>query len=386
MKKRLLSILMAIGLMFSNIPTVFAADASGSQSLQDLINQTNSGETIVLTSDYDLTGPVTINKSITIKGGDHTITYSGAKDDDFALLVNAQGVTLENINVNALSGVMIQASGAKLDTCDINVYGRGIYFNFDEANDNATLEVNNCNIVNTKADQTYGVYYDTDNRGIATRNITNGQINVTGGSILGFKYGINPVIPDASGLRNGNGTVFNVTNTTIQGWTALNVWSANTTYNFTNCVLSGINKFEGGFNDFAVINANDGISGGDPDLAPVVNIVGGEMNVVRHGESIQAAVNVDYQCITKVYFLKHKLKNVQINCYGTPNNPAPVFLFDDTVTESQMDNYVTASNYYKNVTGTSHVLGARALQTNGLDDKPFESIQTNQPHIGGGSE
>lgn len=383
MKKRLLSILMAIGLMFSNIPIVFAADTSG---LQDLINQTNSGETIVLTSDYDLTEPVTIDKAITIKGGDHTITYTGAKDDDFALLVNSQGVTLENINVNAPSGVRIQASGAKLDTCDINVYGRGIYFTFDEANDNATLEVNNCNIVNTKADQTYGVYYDTDNRGIATRNITNGQINVTGGSVLGFKYGINPVIADASGLRNSNGTVFNVTNTTIQGWTVLNIWSANTTYNFTNCVLFGINKFEGGFNDFAVINANDGISGGDPELAPVVNIIGGEMNVVRHGTSFQAAVNVDSQCLTKVYFLKNKLKNVQINCYGTPNNPAPVFLFDSTVTEGQMDNYVTASNYYKNVTATNYILGARTLQTNDLDDKELESIRIDQPHIGGESE
>lgn len=367
MKKRMLSLLMALCLMLSLAPAALAVEADTATNpitvttaadLADAVAEDATYDLVTLGSDITLSGPLTVEHTVTIDGGEgkHSITYDGG-ETDYAIMVGTgvTGVTLKNLTITAPNGVNVWATGATIDSCDINAYRRGINFYIEGTNSGATLNVTNCNIVNTRATDIYGVYYDIDNRGIATGNITNGAINIAGGSIVGFKYGINPVVDPVNDLRNGNGTKFNVTGTEIWGWTALNIWSAKTTYTFTDCTLVGVNKFDDAlsYNDYATIMANDGICGGASNNAPVVNIVGGTIAAVRYGASNQAAVYVDANRYVDVNFKKSNGNKVVMNLFGTENYPAASFMFQQGTSTSQQNLYILWSGYNTNVTATN---------------------------------
>lgn len=362
MKKRLISLLMALCLMLTLAPAVFAADTTVNTEvdLKTAITNASANDTITLGADIQLTSTLNVNKPVTIDGGTskHTVTFEGS-EEDYAFKISTSGVTMKNMTITSRNGVFVNASGATIDSCDINAVRRGINFFLENANSGATLNVNNCNIDNTAAEETYGVCYNTDNRGIATGNIYGGTINVTGGTITGFKYAINPVIdPAANGLRDGKGTKFNVTGTEIWGWTALNIWSANTTYTFTDCKLVGVSKFNDALslNDYATIMANDGICGGSSKNAPVVDIVGGQIAAVRYGASNQAAVYVDVNRYVDVNFKKLNGNNVVMSLFGTESYPAASFMFQQGTSSFQQNLYIFASGYNSNVTATNYVI------------------------------
>lgn len=396
MKKRFLSLLMVFCLMLSLAPAAFAVDepVTTEAALTSALSSATAGDKITLGADITLTTPLTIGKAVTIDGTaeKYAITYDGT-DTEYAITINAgvTGVTLKNLNITAPNGVNVLATGATIDNCNINAYRRGINFYLEGTNSGATLDVNNCNILNTRAEDASGVYYSIDNRGIATGNITNGTINITGGEISGFKYSINPVIDPVNGLRDGDGTEFNVTGTTVWGWTALNIWSANTTYTFTDCTLVGVNKFDDATssNDYATIMANDNICGGDSDYAPVVEIVGGEIAAVRYGASQQTAVYVDANCFTAVNFSKDENQNnVIMSLYGTATYQAAAFMFSYTVSDTDVNNYVESSGYYDNVDATNYQIVSETTtaistaDTNSLNlNDPAE--QTTMLHCGG---
>lgn len=368
MKKYFLSFAMTLLLALAIVPAAFAdTNVSNETELKNALSD-SSETTINVTADITLSEPLTISRAVTIDGGTdkNAISYAGG-ETDYAITTNASGVTLQNLTINresAQNGVDVQQSGTVIDNCDINAYRRGVNFTITGENDGATLDIKNSVITNTKADETYGVYYDTDNRGVATGNITHGTITITDSQIIGFKYGINPVIDPVNYLRDGEGTVFNVTRTTVQGWTALNIWSADTTYNFTNCTLSGTNKYTGGSNDYATIMANDGIYGGDTSKASTVNIYGGNLISVRHGESIQAAVHPDYQLITQVKFYRYNLFNrVNMLCYGTEEYIGSAFMFSFLVSADNQTNYINSTNFASNVSATYYVINEDTSNT-----------------------
>lgn len=303
MKKRFFSLLMAFCLMLSLAPAAFAANATvtTADQLTNAISSASAGDTITLGANITLTDTVIIDKAVTIDGSGHTLTAG----DFTAVKITASGVTLKNMNIQTdVTGINFDASG---------LTGK------------PTLDVVDTNITKTTVDQQTGVCYITDNRGINTTNVKGGIVTISGCKIIGFKYGINPIIVPESGssLRDGNGTIFDVFDTVVKGWTALNMWSANTEYYFTDCTLIGVNNLSGDSNNYSVIIANDGIYGNVPNTASTVTISGGSLTAVKYGESDQTVFSVDNEYKTDFVFTSEN--PVSIKCYRSENTATQRF-------------------------------------------------------------
>lgn len=324
MKKYFLSFAMTLLLALAIVPAAFADDTSG---LQNLIDNATGNE-ITLQQDYNLTDTVNVNKAITINGNGHSVT---APADTIALKVTASGVTIDGLTVNTSStstaqqynGYAIQctASDLTVQNCQLNSYTRGIDFVPTNGN-GATLNVSNTVIKNAGiTDYDTNVNYGYDCRGIATADVKAGNVTITGGEILGFRYSLNPIItPAQSNLRDGNGTTFTVTGTTIKGWTALNMWSANSTYKFVDCNLVGINKQSGATNHYSVIMVNNGIYGNQENKESTVIFEGGSITGVKYGECDETIFNVDNEYKTNLVFTEDEDEEpVRINCYSVDN-------------------------------------------------------------------
>lgn len=301
MKKRFLSLLMAFCLALSLMPVALAADSTvynESQLVNALANASN-GDTITIGENITLTSTVNVNKAVTINGANYTLTSGNFT----TIKITASGVTVKNMN--------------------INTDAHGIAFDGNGLTGQPTLDVNNTNITKTTVDSQTGVCYQTDSRGINTYNVKGGKITIKDCKILGFKYSINPVVDvDTSVdmyLRDGENTVFNVEGTTIKGWTALNMWSVNTTYNFKDCTLIGINNLNGGSNHFSTIRVNDGIYGSVANKNAVVKFTGGTLMGVRYGTSTQSLIHAGYDEKTNFIFEKNGRDRVSLTYYGTEN-------------------------------------------------------------------
>lgn len=336
MKKRLLSLLMALCLMLTLAPAAFAADTSG---LQTLIDNAAAGSTIDLTSDYTLTEPITINKAITINGGNHTITYNGSGAAIEVTATNA--VSLENLIVNATASggrgiaVNTQQMNLTLTGCTLNVHSRGINIYADDPTNTqdgldvtGSLTLDNTKILNSQVSNYATNTTVGDTRGISVYRVQGGEITIENNSeIKGFGYSINSVAAaDSTGFRNGEGTVYNITNSTIIGWSALNIWSANTEYNFKNCTLVGINTLSGSWNGFSTIRVNDNIYGGHTDKASVITFKGGSVTAKQFGTALESAFTVDKELQTQFVFEKNGFTKVSIRCYA-PDGDAKMFCF-----------------------------------------------------------
>lgn len=299
MKKRMFSLLMALCLMLTLVPAAFAADApvTTETALTSAISSANDGDTITLGADITLTGAVTITKAVTLNGDGYTLTA----DNFAAIKITTSGVTVRNLNIKTGS--------------------HGITFDASTLTGRPTLNVNNTTIKNTNVtDYDRTADYGMDNRGINTYNVKNGIVTITDCHIYGFKYSINPVVDPVNGLRNGEGTTFNITNTVVKGWTALNMWSANTNYNFTNCTLVGINTLSGSSNNYSVIIANHGIYGNTDDVASTVTITGGSIAGVQYGPCTEAAFGIDNEYKTEfVFHADAGGVPVYIDCYSVQN-------------------------------------------------------------------
>lgn len=289
--------------MLSLVPAAFAAgtDVTTEESLRTAVA---SGGTVTLGANITLTSPLEINTAVVIDGT--TAKYSiTAPSGQNAINASASGVEVKNLKINVSgNGYGVNSTGSSLTVtnCEISAVKRGISF-YPTNGTGAALTVTgttikNPNISNYDTSAQYGDY-----RAVATNNIKKGTVTISNSSLLGYGYSINALVAnDSTGLRDGDGTVFNITNTTIKGWTALNMWSANTKFNFTNCTLVGVSTLSGGSNNYSTIQANDGMYGSKTDKSSTVTFVGGSITAVKLGSSGQTVLNVDAELQTKYVF------------------------------------------------------------------------------------
>ena len=359
MKKRILSLLMAACLTLALAPAALATAATMTQSeLENAISSASSGGTVTLTGDVTLASPLTIDKAITIDGTANKYSIT-APANQHALSVSVSGVQLKNLKINATGGgYAVSSTGSSLTVtdCEISAVARGISF-YPTNGSGATLNVSGTVIKNTAVgnyDTTAN--YSGDNRGIATANVLGGTVTISNSSILGFKYSINAVVsPESSAtvsLRDGKGTHFDISGSTIKGWTALNAWSAATNFTFTDCTLVGISTLSGDSNNYATISVNDGIYGWKTNKSSTIKFVGGTVTAAKLSTAAQSVLNVDVELQTKYIFEQfynedeRKNEPVVVSYYGSENTAgSPVrqvlmWNFYPTTTKEASDNYL----------------------------------------------
>lgn len=364
MRKYFLSFAMTLLLALAIVPAAFAAtDVSNETELNNAITANN---TINLTTDISVSDTVVVDQAVTINGNGHAIT---AAVDKIALKVTASGVTIDGLTVNTSSsstaqqynGYAIQCTAPDLvvKNSTLTSYTRGIDFS-PASGDEPTLEVENTIIKNTGIDNyDTNVNYAYDCRGIATNNVKNGYIYIDSSQILGFRYSINAMVSPSdstnpNSIRDGAGTIFDVYDTTIKGWTALNIWSADTEFYFTDCDLVGINKQSGATNHYSTIMANDMIYGHQENKASVVTFIGGSVTAARLGVCDETLFNVDYEFETEYVFERNASNQpVALKYYGPENEEGVIpqiihgwnfhYLYENnqTMVNNYLDNKVT---------------------------------------------
>lgn len=359
--KKALSILLAVLIVSALIPGALATDSGEvSVSTEAELATALSGTCtkINITADIELEDTLVVNRAVTISGGENRNELSKADTDssNYVIKIEADNVILDMLTVTGDYGITVVANNATIKNSDVMATLRGIQFYPDSTIVEPKITIDTCVITNTIQQAPYNVDYTTDNRGLATYQVKGGTVNVTDSQILGFKYGINPLVdqedPDLDTLRDGEGTKFNVTDTLVWAWAALNIWSANTDYTFTNCTLTGVNKFSGGYNDFSTIVANSGIygDGEDDSYACDVKFVGGVLNVYQYGTNLQSVLGVDNSCLTRFIFEQYlpegatQASNVKMYIH-VPTGVSPyVISFASGTTDEQVANYMSESS------------------------------------------
>lgn len=371
MKKYLLTFAMGLLLALALAPAAFAADVSSQSEFEAAITP---GNTINLTSDITLSSTMVIDETVTINGNGHKILFEGT-GSDYALNVVADNVNLNSVTIDAASsgyGVYITGSNPTLTSCNVYADERGVSFS-PSVTANAAITLNNTNIYNTEVTDYDTQAHQGDYRGLATLNLDNGTVTMNGGGIYGFAYSINALVnEDANGLRDGNGTDFLISNATIEGWTALNMWSADSNYTFTNCQLVGINRSSGPSDAFSTIMANDAYKGNE-DNESVITIQGGSVVSKQYGTAIQTPFGVDAGLQTKFVFeLYDDTDYVTIDIY-TSTLQAYLFTFSPG---SDGDSYLNSSKVQglnDNTSIAAYPLNATnsLLTTMSVDDVDF---------------
>lgn len=361
MKKRLLSMLMAMCLMLTLAPAAFAVDASTATNpitvttetdLQNAVSANANYDLVTLGSDITLTSTLTIYRGVTISGGSnkHTLTYNGTAADGAVAVNTDDPVVMDNLIVTVTNA---QTRGIKLATTSpkftfsnsvLNVSLRGIWVG-TSCDADSVITVSNSTIQNNQIPE--GKTYDTwsylgDTRGIALWDMNDSKVEVLNSSILGFGYSINLAGTLNNGIRDYNNTEVIVTDSIIKGWTAFNVWSAKTIFTITNSTLVGINTSNGYWDGFATIVVNDDIyhngwGGADKN---VFNIYGGTITCSRTGATSEQLFRVDNQGITEVNFAQYDLENVVI-IDGTGDSEA-VFYSGYEKTPDDWSDYMNA--------------------------------------------
>ena len=207
MKKQLLSILTAGCLMAAMVPAAFAADAN---DLQAQIDAAEAGSTIKLNENTTITTPLNINKSITLDGNGHTLTYTGT---GYAIQLNTNdAVTFDDLDLDATSSggrgleIVSNKPNFKLNDSLWNVNNRGIGFGSNGTVAGATVTIDSSIIQDSKKpeNKTYENWSDqADTRGISLWNNKGLELNIIDNSaILGFGYPINMAGDIVDGVRD----------------------------------------------------------------------------------------------------------------------------------------------------------------------------------------
>lgn len=292
--KKILSLLMVLVMCLSLLPSVaFAAeDTSG---LQTIINNAAVGSTVTLTDNYILTDTVTIDKAITIDGNGHSVTLNTASTPVLAVNTSSE-VEIQNLTVTAgTNGVGIDLwnlnAQVTLTNTTVNASSRGIRFFNTGTFSGVSLTLDNSNILNSgvangdyETNTTVG-----DTRGISVFGVINSTITLkNNSSIKGYGYSINTSADLENGVRPGNNT-YEITDSSIWGWSAFNIWTVGNTFTITNSDLRGINPLTTNWNSFSTIVLNNGIYGTDPESNGVepnkINISGGTVKAVKTTDS-----------------------------------------------------------------------------------------------------
>lgn len=334
MKKRFLSLLMALCLMLTLAPAAFAADAN---DLQTRITNATAGDTIILSSDETISTTLTIDKAITIDGqGQYAINYTGAS---WAVSVTTDAaVAFKDMDLNATAtnarGILLNVSAPNVTldnvTLSANVHGMAMA-GASGSSYAANITVKNGSIIQN-SQLPSGQSYETwakcaDARGISLWDVKGGNITIEDSTIQGFGYTINLAGTVSNGIRDFEGTKINVDNSSLMGWTAFNVWCANAEFNITNSTLKGINTSNGNSDGFAAIVVNDNIYGYEGEewtgaKKNIFNIAGGTITSYRSGIATEQLFRIDNQGITEVNFLKYKERTKVAIIDGTGDSEA----------------------------------------------------------------
>ncbi|MEA5019233.1 MAG: hypothetical protein VB027_02585 [Gordonibacter sp.] len=235
----------------------------GYATLAEAVTAAKAGETVTLLADAKIDATLVLDKAITVGGAGYAVQ---ADDLNPAIKITTNdAVAFSNLTLNgAKRGIDLIAAGAQvaLTQCTFNVVDRGITMS-SGAYDNVSLALDatalNCTRV---SDYEKEAALDQNCRGISLWNIKNSQVTLRNGSSLnGFSYSIN-VSGDAdpqSGVADTAGLVVTVDNSTIRGWTGMNVWGSLGTYNIMNSTIKGVNTSSAATNSFAALVFNDDI-------------------------------------------------------------------------------------------------------------------------------
>ena len=325
MKKRILAICMALCMVMAVMPVAFAAEGDGEtaitvtteEELKNAVSADASYAIVTLGNDIALSSPLTISRGVTVSGGDakHTLTYAGTAASGAVEINTSEPVVMDHLTVTVTNGntraVILYTDSPKftLSNSELNVQYRGISVGGDYCDSNSYIKVINSTIRNNQIPEgkTYDNWaYQGDSRGIAPWGMDHSKVEIIGSEILGFAYSINLTgDPDeTTGTRDYNNTEIIVTDSTIKGWTAINVWSSNTIFTITDSTLKGINNSNGPTDGFAAIVVNDdlynyGWGGAD---ANQFTINGGTITSYRSGTAPESLFRIDRDGVTKVTF------------------------------------------------------------------------------------
>lgn len=314
MRKYLLSFAMTLLLALAIVPAAFADDTS---ELQNAINNA-SGGTLTLEKNYEIDNTVNITNGITINGNNHSITYTG---NGSALSVTAQAaVSLQNVTINAENNgayaIDLTSSQPNLTITGstINAHTRGINMYPNGGCTNGILTISSTDINNSQVTDYVNQTTFGDTRGIALFDVKNSTISIeNNSSINGFGYSVNVSGTLTNSIRDGQDTNVKVTNSTIQGWAAFNVWSCNMTFDITNSNLKGLNRLDSDWNNFATVVMNDNIYNGNANNANVVNITGGTIQAYSYGTASHCDFLESSECLTQYNFASYN--GVPVYCF-----------------------------------------------------------------------
>lgn len=107
-------------------------------------------------------------------------------------------------------------------------------------------------------------------------------------------------------MRGGvrpSGTTYNISDSNIWGWCALNIWTVGNTFAVTNSDLRGINVSNGISDGFAAVVVNDGIYGTDATAAPnSLVFTGGSIGGYKYGSAEEGLIRLGNQLNTRLTF------------------------------------------------------------------------------------
>lgn len=273
MRKRLLSILLAVCMMLTLAPAAFAVDADTANPTMDettFRNAVAAGGTVTMTGDVTLTTPLTISNAVTIRGSSSHYSINFNVENAAALTIDTNSaVSIQNVTLNATAsggrGIDLTSSAPHISLANstLNVHTRGISFKQSGDATNAVVTLNRSHILNSQiTSENYSEETTIgDTRGISLFDTKDCQITITNqSSIKGFGYSINLTgTRDSTNTVPLDGTTVTVNNSDIFGWTAFNVWSSETLFNISGSHLRGINPSYGSWDSFATIVVNDDI-------------------------------------------------------------------------------------------------------------------------------
>ena len=150
MKKRILSIVLAICLVLSCVPiTVFAAN----EDATELQNKLNSGGTVTLTKDYTIDTTLKVTNTVTLDLNGHVIKMTGS---DRVITFAGGNLTLQDSNKTATHKDSTLPAGGVI-TGGNQGQGGGVYIN-----NNSTFTMNGGTIANCSAEYGGGVYISSN--------------------------------------------------------------------------------------------------------------------------------------------------------------------------------------------------------------------------------
>ena len=211
-------------------PIVKVNEVYSTKPLEEVFESVEDGDIVTLLDDITFAGPLNIDKSITIDGGNHTLTSTTGRN----ICVAASGV---NVTLRNLKAGTTGHTNGDSRTVQINSPFTGV-----------VLTLDNCEITS----DIYAV------------NVVSSQDN----------------------------TVNIINNSTVKGYAAVQICGENITVNVEDSTLIGENIYDGESNGYGVVVFNAYVDGGNyvGTTNSTVNITNSTIRAIQNGTSEQSVV------------------------------------------------------------------------------------------------